>query len=441
LSIGGSAHESRGTTTRRIASIHGVKRTTGLLIACLAAACAKDEAARVVLSPADFGPASGLAPRDAGIGDLPDTVEIESRTLAARDAQGTRAESEAFESVTVKDDAGNIVKESIGGARAASVTVGQRWVVDGLVGQVNGRPIFAGEFLAPLEDRLLRTVAEMPREPAAKEISRIVAERFDQLINNELVIAEAEAGLTPEMQQGLFAFLKDMREKTVAELGGSSASATNALMEELGIGLDEFMSRRRDEILAGELLRGRVDKRVIVSWRDVEREFAKNAERFAAQSRLIVGRLALRTTEEEKVTKAREAFAAGKPFAEVAHELGVKDDGAWRDFPVADIAATDLNDELKGLLKDLPIGSPSKEVAKGDSVTWYAVMARDSRPAASIYDPGVQLLLRAEIAGRRRMVEQSRYLKGLRDRWVAADIDQMRVRLQSIAVQRYVPGA
>jgi hypothetical protein len=418
-----------------------VKRTTGLLIACLAAACAKDEAARVALSPADFGPASGLAPRDAGVDDLPNAMEIESRTLAARDAQGTRAEGEVIESVAVKDDAGNIVKESIGGARAESVVVGQRWVVDGLVGQVNGRPIFASEFLAPLEDRLLRTVAEMPREPAAKEISRIVAERFDQLINNELVIAEAEAGLTPEMQQGLFAFLKDMREKTVAELGGSNASATNALMEELGIGLDEFMSRRRDEILAGELLRGRVDKRIIVSWRDVEREYAKNVERFAAQSRTIVGRLALRTGDAEKLTKAREAFAAGKPFAEVAKELGVKDDGAWRDFPVADISATDLNDDLKALLKDLPIGKASNEVTKGDSVTWYAIMARDSRPAASIYDPGVQLMLRAEIAGRRRMVEQSRYLKGLRDRWVAADIDQMRVRLQSIAVQRYVPGA
>jgi len=108
---------------------------------------------------------------------------------------------------------------------------------------------------------------------------------------------------------------------------------------------------------------------------------------------------------------------------------------------VRDCAATDLNDELKGLLKDVAVGSASKEVTKGDSVTWYAIMARDSRPAASIFDPGVQLMLRAEIAGRRRMVEQSRYLKGLRDRWVAADIDQMRVRLQSIAVQRYVPGA
>ena len=47
----------------------------------------------------------------------------------------------------------------------------------------------------------------------------------------------------------------------------------------------------------------------------------------------------------------------------------------------------------------------------------------------------------ALVVRRRRMVEQSRYLKGLRDRWVAADIDQMRVRMQSIAVQRYVPGA
>lgn len=418
-----------------------MKRSIGLCIALLAAACAKDQARRVALTPADFGPASGLAPRNAGEDDLPNAVELESDTVAVKDDAGVRAEGEVIESVAVKDDAGNVITEVVGAARAEQVGVGQRWVVDGLVGQVNGRPIFASEFLAPLEDHLLRKVAELPREAAAKEISRLVAERFDQLINNELVIAEAEAGLTPEMQQGLFAFLKDMRERTVAELGGSNASATSALMEELGIGLDEFMARRRDELLAGELLRGRIDKRVIVSWRDVEREYAKQAARFSALSIIGIGRISLKSTDADQVAAARTAFAEGKPFTEVAKMLGVKDDGAWREFPVGNVDATDLSAEVKDALRGLAVGAPSKELTKDGSVAWYSVVATANRPAASIYDPAVQLELRSMIAGRRRMEQQSIYLKSLRDRWVTADIDQMRVRLQSIAVTRYVPGA
>lgn len=412
-----------------------------MILLCFASACANDQAPLVVLSPADFSASTGWTRATEAPTDLPNAVLIEEGSIAARDADGTRAVSEVVEAVDVRDDAGNVVPEVVGLSRAESVVVGQRWVVDGLVGQVNGRPIFASEFLAPFEDRLLRTVAEMPRDAAAKEISRIVAERFDQLINNELVIAEAEAGLTPEMQEGLFAFLKDMREKTVAELGGSNASATNTLMEELGIGLDEFMARRRDEILAGELLRGRVDKRVIVSWRDVEREFTRNAAQFAAQSHIVIGRISLRTTDEVAVKGVQEAFAAGRAFEAVAREMGVKDDGAWRDFPIADVAQSDLNDDVKNALKGLGVGRVSAEVRRGESVAWYAILARENRGALSIYDPTVQLSLRAEILGRRRAMEQSKYLKGLRDRWLATDIDQMRVRLQSIAVQRYVPGA
>ena len=35
------------------------------------------------------------------------------------------------------------------------VPVGRRWPIDGLVGQINGRPVFAAEFFVPIEDRLL----------------------------------------------------------------------------------------------------------------------------------------------------------------------------------------------------------------------------------------------------------------------------------------------
>ena len=49
-----------------------------------------------------------------------------------------------------------------------SVRIGQRWPVEGLVGQINGRPIFANDFFRSIEDRILLE-ASSPDQRAARQ--------------------------------------------------------------------------------------------------------------------------------------------------------------------------------------------------------------------------------------------------------------------------------
>ena len=129
--------------------------------------------------------------------------------------------------------------------------VGVRYPIDGLVGQINGRPVFADEFLVPLEDR----ISDRRRtEPEARfEIRRLVT-GVSGVRRLELIIAEASS-LTPEMQQGVFAWLQNLQEETITNRGGTRETAASSIEDEFGLSIEEFMAQRRSLALAGDLRR------------------------------------------------------------------------------------------------------------------------------------------------------------------------------------------
>ena len=155
--------------------------------------------------------------------------------------------------------------------------VGDRYTIDGLVGQINGRPIYADEFLIPIADRIMRIASDpnIPRPTAIAEVEKLVALRFNDVVDSELIVAEAESSLSPEMQQGIFGWLQSIQEQTIAERGGTRATAEASIGEEFQISLDEFLEERRTVALAMNLLRKRIEPRAIVSWRDVEQEYRR----------------------------------------------------------------------------------------------------------------------------------------------------------------------
>lgn len=318
---------------------------------------------------------------------------------------------------------------------------GRRWIVDSLVGQINGRPIYASRFFEPIEDRILRVVAEKPHSQARVEVQRIVTERFQQFVDNELVIAEAESMLSPEQQEGLLGFLRDMQEQTIAGYGGSRASAQQSLNDQFGMGIDEYMVQRRDEVLAQDLLRRRVNPRVIVSWRDVERAYTRNSEAFNQQPRIVLGRIRISLTDELKLNRMRELVTAQSEFALIAEEFQVEDGGLLGEFVLteAGIDGLDLSDDVKGAIRDLPLGKLSEPVTMRSSVVWYCVIERHAPEFHGLFDADVQLRIRGQLQEMRRRAQQYRYLSSLRNRWISGDVDQMERRLVQIAFQRYVP--
>ena len=203
------------------------------------------------------------------------------------------------------------------------VKVGRRWPIDGLVGQINGRPVFAAEFFVPIEDRLVNVGMQGTPDQTRDAILQIVRQRFTQFVNSELVIAEAESDMTPQMQEGLFGWLADLKQEVTAQRGGTSFGAEQSLLDETGMNMEEYIEQQRKLGLAGQLLRQKVEPRAIVSWRDVEQAYQAEIAKYQPPRKVLVGRiLLLNSRDGMQIEAAKQAFSKGDGFTAVAKELG-----------------------------------------------------------------------------------------------------------------------
>ena len=68
--------------------------------------------------------------------------------------------------------------------------MGQRVVVDSLIGQVNGRPIYADEVLSPIMDRLQAEYLELPYASFRQRLITLVMDQLNAVVLNELIVAD-----------------------------------------------------------------------------------------------------------------------------------------------------------------------------------------------------------------------------------------------------------
>jgi hypothetical protein len=230
---------------------------------------------------------------------------------------------------------------------------------------VNGRPVFADAFFNPIEDRLIAIAAMPDRAEARRALVAVVSREFKETVDSELVVAEAESQLSPEQQEGLFAWLRSLQEETIAQRGGSRASAEQSLESESAMSLDEFLEVERDKALAGRLLNQRIEPRTIVSWRDVVQEYERREAEFNPPPAIRIGRIRLDlSAEADSVAKVRAMIAEGKRFSEIAREINLAEGGFWNryELPATGIAGLALSDAIKQRLSDLKVDQVSEPI-------------------------------------------------------------------------------
>ena len=252
----------------------------------------------------------------------PPKVETDDTTVVV--ANGNKITTQTTEVVSTAPD-GATMTQKVPQQIDAQISINQRWPVDSLVGQVNGKPLYASEFLKTREDRIITIAASPNRVQARDQVVQMISEAFDQYVNNMLIISEAEAMIPKEGQEGVLAWLKDLQEKEIANRGGSRADAQRSIEEEFpGTTIEEFMNRQKNQALAGDLLRRRVQPRTIVSWRDVERLYDQNSATYNPLPSIRIGRIAISKSNQANVDKVNASFAQGKTFAQVAAEIGAR---------------------------------------------------------------------------------------------------------------------
>jgi hypothetical protein len=412
---------------------------TPIAIAALAGCASDSGTVRREIALRDFAqPSAGLQTDDARAGDS--IVDASANADASGDG-AKPAEPASSDSLATGTQASSGAGADPKSQGARPLGPGESWPIEGLVGQLNGRPLFADEFFEPIEDEIIALVAARDRAEADRILRELVRRRFARTVDNELVIAEAESQLSPEQQEGLFAWLRSFQEETIAERGGSRAAAEASLEGEGAMSLEEFMQEQRDEVLVRQLMRDRITPRVIVSWRDVVQEYERRFAEFNPAPTIRIGRIRLSTTADaERIEVVRKRIAEGKDFPSIATELGVADGGFWEQFglPPEGVKGLQLSDAIKQRIDGLAVGAVSAPIEQREFISWLAVLSIEQGTKRSLYDMDVQLGLERELMSRREFFERDRYLNTLRSRWTSDDLGRMEAKLIEIAVSRYL---
>ncbi|HIB69093.1 MAG TPA: hypothetical protein EYO33_29405, partial [Phycisphaerales bacterium] len=122
--------------------------------------------------------------------------------------------------------------------------IGSLQLLDAKIGDVNGKPVFTSSFFSPIEDRLLAEAQRLSLNDWRASAGRIIAQRLDGIIADELLRAEALAALSPTQRVGLQAFLSNFRNNLLSENLGSSQLAERRILEQEGLTLDEALRQK-----------------------------------------------------------------------------------------------------------------------------------------------------------------------------------------------------
>lgn len=315
----------------------------------------------------------------------------------------------------------------------------RRVIVDSLIGQVNGRPIFANDFFAPIEDQL-RAIGQRTSQREFVEQSRaIIIEHLRQIVLNELFLAEAESQLTEDQQMGVLAWMQNLRDVTIAEGGGTRTGTDQQLQQREGMTIDQYVEARRDMALLHQLRRDKIEPRVIVSWRDVQREYERHWDDFNPPAILKLARIRLATNSQtDLIQQVNQRLAAGEPFAEIAASIGQEKDGQlWQQFQmgangIQDIA---LAEHIRQHIVSLEVGQTCQPFEQGSSTWWLHIADIEQPEGHSLYK--VQRALRTRLQERRFNQEMSRYIDSLFEKGIYDELDSMLLRLIEIAMVRY----
>lgn len=315
-------------------------------------------------------------------------------------------------------------------------------LLDAKVGDINGRPVFASEFLDPIAGRLRAEAERLGRDEWITTAARIIRGELRSLITDELLRAEALSKLTPQQKAGLRRFLDDVRSNLISENLGSRALAEQRLRAEQGMTEEQYLRQREERTLVRFTIQEEISNRVNVSWRDIVQRYRRDQARYNPEPTARFWILRVTASDESSVDAVKRQLAMGVPFPEIAagplNTWTVDEDGL-KIVPFApprEEARFFAPDELNTPARTMPPMSITGPIAFGTSLIWLYLEGVE-QGNIPLYE--AQLPIASQIRAERINDELDRYIDRLLGRASVTDVDRMGLRLLSIATDRYAP--
>lgn len=329
--------------------------------------------------------------------------------------------------------------------------LGPAVLAEAMVGQINGRPVFANEILTPLDGELRARAEEIKDEVGARRWLSLAVQRIRQRVEarvqDELLLAEARARLTPEERAGLLNFLNTLRDAVTARAGGSEAQAEREIVRETGeANLDEFLKVERDKALARRLADQAIEPNVRVSWRKVERTHeemvAESANRGpTATVRIVV----VNARDQELVELAQaaskdtlrfEAIARSEANAYKRESAGLESRPLDKPFDQVTFSGSA---SLQSAIAKLEPGQATDPIQLSPRSPFVAIARRepDFKPTVADLEQA-QIEIRTQLTSSKRREETQEFFRQVLGRGSYTPMDRMSQELVLLAADRYL---
>lgn len=306
--------------------------------------------------------------------------------------------------------------------------------VDGMIGQINGRPVYADDVLADLSDSLAAKGRQLSADAFRDDARATIAEAVKGTLQSRLILAEAERALTENEWQIVRYMRQQKREELLRMHGMGSLKATDRVLgEETGRGLDETLERFQEEIITRTYLSQNLNALINVTRRDIERFYRDNFDRFQPEPTRDLTIIVTDTPEDAETVRAE--LDAGVSFAEIA---------------AGDLNRLSTDGTMTSVKGNQPFGRPEIEgpMVDADADDWFGpievedgrlwfvkVDQIDRQPHIALED--AQASIESALREQQQSLRTQQFLKRLADEGNFTEPDEMVDALTRIAVSRY----
>ena len=320
-----------------------------------------------------------------------------------------------------------------------------RVIVDQKVGQINGEPVYAGQYLQRMEARLRAEATRLGRNDWREFARDLIRQDLEAFVNDRLLSAEFRSSMPAEQREGLRYFVDQVRDRQRLLAGGSVQQANETLLAMEGMTIDEKARAIAEFEFRREHLRREISSRVHVSRRDIEQYYRQNIDRYAPLAIARFRSIVVPLRNEELVQRVKEAIERGDQPESIAREYTTvrrETQGLW-EFPVSREGAIEASfttdSPLYEAVRTLDEGQCSDMLVVGANGWWLCFEGIERFEPTQLYE------VQGEIEERLRSIRFQEllvaYFRDLESRSNLTNRQEMLGRLLDYAEERFFAPA
>lgn len=315
--------------------------------------------------------------------------------------------------------------------------------VNAMVGYINGEALYADQvFDVNIAAQLSAYGRRLNDNDFMSEAFKVIEKKLNTVIENKLILGEAERNLTEQQRRGIAYMVQKQREELLRFYGqGSLSKAQAEFLEDNGMTLDEHLVQLREAWMMRLYIEEKVNPKIVINDRDIERWYKDHESVFNQPDRRVF-RL-IQAVDQDAADQITQRLARGESFAEVASDASLNSfnpDGTGLFGSGEPVAGDSLikYESVNAALLALGEGKHAGPINVAGRSFFVQVVKFEPGVVQTLDDADVQLKIKEKIYFDQKINLANRLRREIRERGSYTNRDEMGSKLLEIARVRYL---